>query len=769
MIGATRARWCCSLALWPLLLLLGPGCQGDEDGDSTAPGIRLTYPNEYTILNAVETIRVLAYDNEGINHVVFVTEGDTLLVTATAPYSLIWNTSAYPDCTTADSYLELVATAEDLAGNTSSTSRKFYTFNRPFPPVPVELNPPAQIGKHSVELSWEQSVDWYFSHYVLFRDTARTVSATSDSLVRLNDPDSTSFKDRGAGISPFGLLEDRDYYYRVWVYDEYGKGTGSDSAALVRTLLPQPSKLLAPFPVTKYTVGLQWLAGTEDVLYYRLHRGQFDSTALADTNFVPPLDSIAAITPGLTTYLDTGLTADTTYYYYLYLIDSAGYTHLFERNDMVAVQTMNIPAAVLRDPPQPVTKYSAVMHWEAIAEQEDPSRITLYRAEAGTVDTNDVIVYDQPNGTDLSFTDNQLQQGRLYSYRLLHRDSRDNRAWSNTVTFTTRSLADVWTGALGVSKPDKYELGLGWDPYTYDGENDFAGYTLTRGSQIILTAANAATTTYTDRGPGGNGLSKNTVYNYQLIVADTSGATVTVALAAATRDIYPAELISLETTEAWQFLMAWLPSDEPSGEFAGYKVLRTTDMDETFTDLDRNNVADCVTNGNCTDVADFTQQLLSGDDTTLIYTDVDPNLLRLTAYNYCVLTYDQVGGYAPSNIIGDTLLTKPDAVELSIPVSGLTKTTLQLVWTQVSWGSAEADAQAFSSYEVWRNGTREEVPGADGSSYVLQATIGDIATTTYTDASDELPGASTWYYTVIVRDTFGQLSYSNEVEGATLE
>ena len=118
--------------------------------------------------------------------------------------------------------------------------------------------------------------------------------------------------------------------------------------------------------------------------------------------------------------------------------------------------------------------------------------------------------------------------------------------------------------------------------------------------------------------------------------------------------------------------------------------------------------------------------------------------------------------------MGDTLLTVPDAVALSIPNSGLTKTTLQLVWNQVSWGSTEADAQAFSSYEVWRNGTMDQIPGADGSTYLLLATVPLITTTIYTDASSGLEGAVAWYYTIIVKDTFGQLSYSNEVEGGTL-
>ncbi|MCH8024919.1 MAG: hypothetical protein IIB43_09450 [Candidatus Marinimicrobia bacterium] len=747
------------MALWPLMVLLGSGCQGDDDQDSTAPEIKFTYPNEFTILNVLETIRVLARDNDGINNVVFVAQGDTLLITATAPYSLILNTSAYPDCTTADSYLELMATAEDLAGNTSSTSRKFYTFNRPFPPVPVKLHPPAQIGKHSAELSWEQSVDYNFSRYVLYRDTVNTVSAASDSLVSIGDPDSTDFKDPGTGVSPFGLLEDSDYYYRVWVYDIYGKGTGSDSAALVHTLLPQPSKLLTLPPVTKYTVELQWPASAEDVLYYRLHRGQFDSTALADTNFVPPLDSIAAITPDLITYLDTDLTADTTYFYYLYVIDSAGYTHLFERNDMVAARTMNIPAAVLNDPPLSVTKYSTVMSWEEIAEQEDPSRIILYRAEAGAVDTNDVIVYDQPNGTDLSLTDNQLQQGRLYSYRLLHRDSRDNRAWSNTVTITTFAITDMQDAGLGVQVQEKHELTMGWTAYNYPYEDDFAGYILIRNDQTVFTSLDANENTFID-----DGLDRSTPYQYVLSLSDTSGASRSFNIIGTTRDIYPADIMAITTTEAWQFELEWSPSPEPASEFVSYQLLRSNDPDELFDDSNGDNEADCLAGGNCEQVASFYQQEPTAPDSVHFYSDGDPNLIRLRAYYYVVLTYDQYREYAAGAIKGDTLLTNPDPVELSIVVEGQ---TINLSWTKANWYSDEADAAGFHSYEVWRNTEGDGIPGDDNSYQRLAILADDIASTTYPDGiSEEYQGVDFWY-SIVLRDNFGQTAASNEEEAST--
>ena len=141
----------------------------------------------------------------------------------------------------------------------------------------------------------------------------------------------------------------------------------------------------------------------------------------------------------------------------------------------------------------------------------------------------------------------------------------------------------------------------------------------------------------------------------------------------------------------------------------------------------------------------------------------------IPTYNYCVLTYDQVGGYAPSNIKGDTLLTVPDAVELSIPE--ITKTTIRLEWTQVSWGSTEADQQAFNSYEVWRDSVRSQgpLPGEEGSTYLKRHSItGDITATTYTDREADLLGGAVGYYIIIVKDTFGQLSYSNEVEGGTI-
>ena len=299
------------------LLMSTSGCRQPDDTDTIMPYIRISFPQAgVNVLDDIATIRAEARDNVGIKQVVFMAEGDTLAQLTAEPYVLYWNTTAHPDCTDADSFILLTASAEDIAGNSRSTHRKFYLDNEGNPPIPVELLAPTNVTKHSVTLTWESSVEYYFSHYLLRRDVTSDVTGDSDSLVRINGPDTTSFTDQGKGVSPFGLLENTDYYYRIWVYDGFDSSSVSDSVVTGRTLLPQPVILSATSTLTKYTVGLKWEPSTEDVAYYRLHRGASSQMAT--------LDSIAGLPEGTHSYLDTDRTANTTYYYYLYLIDDAG-------------------------------------------------------------------------------------------------------------------------------------------------------------------------------------------------------------------------------------------------------------------------------------------------------------------------------------------------------------------------------------------------------------------------------------------------------------
>ena len=822
MIRLARTASTAAIAgLLTALLMYPSGCRQPDDTDTVRPYIRIYFPHtDVTVLDDIATVRAEARDDVGIKQVVFMAEGDTLARLTAEPSvlnwktTLYWNTTAYPDCTDADSFVLLVASAEDFAGNSRSTHRQFYMDNEGNPPIPVELLTPTNVTKHSATLSWEQSVDYYFSHYLLRRDVTSKVTGDSDSLARINGPDTTSFTDQGEGVSPYGLLENTVYYYRIWVYDEFDSSSATDSVVSARTLLPQPVTLSATATLTKYMIGLEWESSTEDVDYYRLHRGPSPQLA--------KLDSIAGFPEGTHSYLDKGRTAKTTYYYYLYLVDDAGYENTFRGDDVLQVRTLTLPPPVLEDPARVVTKYSATIAWETITEQEDSSWVALYRS-------TDVLLYTAlRNDEVLTYTDSPLQQGQSYSYRLLHRDSQDNTAWSNTLALTTRTLADVWSGGLGYVQ-GKYHLDLTWDRYSYT-PTDFAGYTISRDGVVIRTFPKSEDNRYLD-----TGLAKNTTYSYRLVVADTSGASVAITMEARTRDILPAEIVTLEPTDDWFYDLAWLPSREPDGEFDRYELLRSNNTTVTFEDeFPKDNTVDCLLSGNCVRLTTLPQSadtikyldddatlvatterdtirvdtswvnttLMDTtwmdstwmdttwvDDTTIVITPmdsswvdttwVDTTLMVITevdttvidttlpVFNYVVLTYDVAGEYVRSNIVGDTLKPPPTAVTLSGPSEHgeVSDRSIKIQWTGAPWPSPPLGEWLFSRYEVWRFKNSEDKPWEAGGSDPL-AQITDIDATTYSDGSAEVQGGF-WYYAVVVRDIFGQGAPSNVVEGYT--
>ena len=738
------------------------GCGGD-DKDTIPPAIRFSFPAEFTILSGVETIRAIASDNVKIKQVKFALDGETLEVQVSAPYTLLLNTTAYADCTTVSSAVSLTAVAEDEAGNKGVAERLFYLDNEGLPPLAVKMLPAGTVTKHSATLAWEQSVDFDFSHYTLYRDTSETVTQASDSVARIEDRTMTIFTDNGDGVTPFGLDENSDYSYRVYVHDKFGRSTPSDSVALVHTLLPQSVSLTTGSEPTKYTALLSWTGGSADVLYYRLHRGPTEMEA--------DLDSIDRIEPTASVYLDTGLTASSNYFYYLHVIDSAAYADTFSVGNVLPIRTDSLDAPILVPSAQGISKYSATLQWLRVPVQEDSSWITLFRSTTGSVDSNSTQVTRQNvAGSGIVFTDAGLRQGQDYRFALRHHDSRNNIQWSNVVELTTLSIADVWSGGLGVSDQQKYSLGLAWTPYTYLPD-DFAGYALVRdGAGEIFTASASGNTSATD-----TGLQRKTTYRYTLTVTDTSGAQASATAQATTGDILPAKITLVEPTVLWFFKVAWLPSAEPPGEFSRYALVRSNSKTETF---DYNNGAndgddspDCVTLGDCALVAVLPTQLPASGD-TITYEDNDPNLITadltvLPVYRYAVLTYDTQGGYNASNIVGDTLYAEPSAVTVSF--DSATVNTISLSWTEANWGVPAISALMFVQYEVWRNTKVGEMPGETGSSYVRVHTQAEsIGITNFTDAGDELEGGQQFAYRVLVIDLLGRSAISEEIVAGTV-
>ncbi len=740
--------------------LLLSTCIKDETNDTIKPYIELNEnPREYSILSNIVTIRVTATDNEGVKSITFEADGDTVGILKEEPYNFDWNTTAYPDCTTTATYITFTATAEDFAGNTRAAGRNFYVDNSGLPPVPVDWRRPTHITKHSARLWWEPSVDWEFSHYVIRRDTAGAVTITSDSIAAIDSMTVDSFVDLGTGVTAWGLDEDTDYFYKLFVYDTYGLFNSDDSVISIHTLLPQAVKLAAASPITKYSARLGWTPNEEDVNYYRLHRGVAADSA--------SLDSIATIATGISTYLDTALTIDSTYYYYLYLFDEAGYTHPFDSTAVITVTTDSLPAPVMNPSATGITKYQARMRWATIPAQEDSTNLTLYRSNNPTVDTSDLEIFTRYSELAVTYTDRTLAQGQTYYYALRHVDSRNNIKWSDNATVTTETLAEVYTGALGVANQGKYDMEIAWGKYIYPAEVDFDRYVLERGAgNVIFTTSDATDNSFTD-----TGLTLRSRYSYLLTVSDTSGETLQITLDTETRDIFPARLLEVQPTYLWFYNIKWLASEEPTDEFLRYHVYRSAYEGILFVDLDGDDVPDCYPDS-CADAFPHPTQDLPGE--TITEEDNNPNLITgspsdLPIYWYTVLTYDQAGHYTTSNIIGDTLYAPPVAVTLSVVNYGNLKDKVELSWTEAEYPTSALADFYFDRYELWGNADpRLTVGTAESGSFLVGTVSADWRNPTFTDGTfpDSSDGTER-HYTIILYDIFGQSVNSNEIPGLT--
>ena len=81
-------RYTLRLALSTGLAFGLAGC-GGGDQDVVEPGIRFSFPAEFTILSALETVRVIANDNDEITEVSYFADGVLVETIQTAPYILL--------------------------------------------------------------------------------------------------------------------------------------------------------------------------------------------------------------------------------------------------------------------------------------------------------------------------------------------------------------------------------------------------------------------------------------------------------------------------------------------------------------------------------------------------------------------------------------------------------------------------------------------------------------------------------------------------------
>jgi fibronectin type 3 domain-containing protein len=219
------------------------------------------------------------------------------------PYTQIATPSgtAYTDAglTNGTAYFYVVA-AVNSAGTSANSAQASATPTAPVtvPPVPTGLQ--ATAGNAQVNLSWSASTG--ATSYILKRSTT-----SGGPYTQIATPSGTAYTDTA-------LTNGTPYYYVVAAVNSAGTSANSSQASATPT---------APVSIPAVPTGLQATAGNAQIsLSWSAITGATSYSLRRSTTSGGPYTQIA--TPTTNSYVDTGLTNGTTYYYVVAAVNSAG-------------------------------------------------------------------------------------------------------------------------------------------------------------------------------------------------------------------------------------------------------------------------------------------------------------------------------------------------------------------------------------------------------------------------------------------------------------
>jgi len=163
-----------------------------------------------------------------------------------------------------------------------------------------------------------------------------------------------------------------------------------------------------------------------DFYAYQLYRAN-SPTVNSDSTLLTTITSRTTVS-----YTDTGLDANTTYFYRLYVVDKSG---LSTATDSVSGTTLPDlpPEPVVLSAPSPVDSTRLKLTWTQ-NNDSDFASYRIYRSTSANVDTQDVLVTVINQAGTTTYTDENLTTAQTYYYRVFVYDRQGLSSGSNEVS-----------------------------------------------------------------------------------------------------------------------------------------------------------------------------------------------------------------------------------------------------------------------------------------------------------------------------------------------
>ena len=540
-----------------------------------------------------------------------------------------------------------------------------------------------------------------------------TTSALADDQVQVNwtsnSSDETGFKVDRATNSSFttglvtttvgkvtsfvstGLSANTTYYYRVRSYNQMGSSSNTGTSTVTTTSAPIAPSGLAGTTVSKTEIDLTWVDNSDDETGFKIDRA-------TNSSFTTGLTTFTIATANTTSYSDTGVSADTQYWYRVRSYDSHGSSansasinKISDLNDPT-----NVTATVVSNTQVNVT-------WTDNSTHENSYIVVRTPDDGGQPDMNtaDWAMFSAGGANTTSYNDTTATTDQNYWYGVFAwiypTEVASAIIWDNVITLPAApsSLAVVATGAMHVD--------LSWT----NNSSTETGFAIFRAPDVSgspgtftqIGSVGSAPPSYSD-----TSVAPETKYWYEVTAVNGTGSSGYSNQVSQTTAIAAPSSLTATTISTSEIDLGWIDN---SSDEDGYSIERAPDaggVPGTFSQIG-------TVGANVTTYADTT----ASAETTYWY--------RVQAYKG-----SSYGDYS-SNVSAPTMLPAPS----SLAVTGYSDTDIALSWTD--------NSSTETSFAILR------APDAGGSPGTFTQ-VGTAAAnaTTYDDA--ELTGSTIYWYEV---------------------
>ena len=500
------------------------------------------------------------------------------------------------------------------------------------------------------------------------------------------------------------LSANTEYYYRVRAYNASGFSgyTNDANATTLPNPLAAPSNLAATVnSQTKIT--LTWTDNANNETGFRLER-----KLSAEVSY----SVIATLSANVTSRVDSGLAAETKYFYRLRAYNANGNSAY---GTAAGATTLPFPPAAPGNLIATVISNQQIdLAWTNLSGNE-----TGFKIERKTGNTGTYAQIATVSANVTSFSSAGLTANTKYYFRVRANNAGGNSPYSTAVEAITFRIPPAAPDSLTATTSGQNQINLAWTDKSSNEDSFKIERKISTGAYAQVANVGANITVYSDLG-----LNPATKYFYRVRAANNGGASAYTNEANATTLQGPPAApgnLTAATISNNQINIAW---QDNSNNEAGFKIERKTGNAGTFAQI----------------------ATVGANVTTFAGAGLSSN----TKYFFRVRAYNNGGHSAYANAVDATTLPNPPARP-----SNLTAAPLINLQIKITWKDNAANESIFLI---------ERKTGAAGT-YTQIATAGANATN-YTDAG--LNATTNYFYRVRASNLGGSSSYSNEANVTTL-